>query len=135
MDRTKLIKAREYYDLTSSGTPKEEAALEVFDRKNVEAIESTPEYLAIVSAAGQVERAELRKEMEAVKRKQIRSYSKLLDKGEELMDEAKTVSEKVLAQQNQRDNLSSGIVENAIAWDGMDRNQEDLGDVLEGVIL
>lgn len=133
MDQARLIKAREYYDQVQSGVPKKDAA------KNVgvalQRIEKMPEYLAIVSAASQVEKQELKKDIEQIKRKQIKSYSTLLDKGEELMNEAKTVEEKVLAQRNQRDNLSTGVVESAIAWDGEDRNQDDLGDVLEGVVV
>ena len=51
------------------------------------------------------------------------------------MDEAGTMEEKIAAQANQRANLSSGIVDSAIAWDGEDRNANDLGDILEGVIV
>ena len=135
MDQARLIKAREYYDRTSQGEDRQAVALELYGKKGCQNIEHTPEYLAIVSAASQVEKQELKKEIEQAKRKQLRSYSRLLDKGEELMDEAETVQEKIAAQANQRANLSSGIVDSAIAWDGEDRNQNDIGDVLEGVIL
>ena len=135
MDIPKLIKAREYYDRTSGGEDKKSVALEIYGRKSTEVIEKSPEYLAVIAAASQVEKEELRKEIEQVKRKQIKSYSTLLDKGEELMNEASTVEEKVMAQANQRANLSSGVVENALAWDGEDRNKNDLGDILEGVIV
>lgn len=133
MDQARLIKAREYYDQVQSGVSKKDAAKNV--GVAIQRIEKMPEYLAIVSAASQVEKQELKKDIEQIKRKQIKSYSTLLDKGEELMNEAKTVEEKVLAQRNQRDNLSTGVVESAIAWDGEDRNQDDLGDVLEGVVV
>lgn len=134
MDQAKLIKAREYYDKVKGGTPREEASLAIFGKKKL-TIEETPEYLAIVSAASQVERAELRKEMEQVKRKQLQSYSNLLDKGEALMDEAETLQDKIAAQANQRANLSSGVIDSALAWNGEDRNQADGGDILEGVIV
>lgn len=134
MDQAKLIKAREYYDRVQGGASKEEASLAVYGKKKP-VVEKTPEYLAIVSAANQVQREQLKNEIEQVKRKQIKSYSTLLDKGEELMNEATTMEEKVMAQANQRQNLSSGIIDSAIAWDGEDRNQNDLGDVLEGVIV
>lgn len=134
MDQAKLLKAREYYDQVAGGTPKEEASLAIYGKKNC-AVEKSPEYLAIVSAASQVEKQELKKEIEQVKRKQIKAYSTLLDKGEELMNEAKTIEDKMLAQNNQRKNLQTGVVESAIAWDGEERNQNDLGDVLEGVIV
>lgn len=135
MDIPKLIKAREYYDRTNGGEDKKSVALEIYGRKNPETIERSPEYLAVVAAASRVEKEELRKEIEQVKRKQIKSYSTLLDKGEELMNEASTVEEKVMAQANQRANLSSGVVENALSWDGEDRNKNDMGDILEGVIV
>lgn len=133
MDAARLIKAREYYDRVGKGEDKTAVALELYGRKTN--IEKTPEYLAIVSAATQVEKEKLKNEIEQVKRKQIKSYSTLLDKGEELMNEAATIEEKVIAQRNQRENLSAGVVTEAIAWDGEDRNQNDLGDILEGVIV
>ena len=133
MDEARLIKAREYYDRVKGGEDKTSVALELYGRNTQ--VEKTPEYLAIVSAASQVEREKLKNEIEQVKRKQIKSYSTLLDKGEELMNEASTVEEKVMAQANQRANLSSGVLDTAIAWDGEDRNKNDLGDVLEGVIV
>lgn len=134
MDQAKLLKAREYYDQVAGGTSKEEASLAIYGKKNC-AVEKSPEYLAIVSAASQVEKQELKKEIEQMKRKQIKAYSTLLDKGEEMMSEAGTMEEKIAAQANQRANLSSGIVDSAIAWDSEDRNQNDLGDVLEGIIV
>ena len=135
MDIPKLIKAREYYDRTSGGEDKQSVALEIFGRKKVDAIEKSPEYLAIVSAASQVEKEQLRQEIEQVKRKQIKSYSTLLDKGEELMNEASTTEEKIAAQANQRANLTTGVLSEALASDGEDGNKNDLGDVLEGVIV
>lgn len=135
MDVPRLIKTREYYDRTIGGEDKQSVALELFGRKNTDVIEKTPEYLAIISAASQMEKEHLRQEIEQVKRKQIKSYSTLLDKGEELMNEASTTEEKIAAQANQRANLTTGIVSEALAWDGEDRNKNDLGDVLEGVIV
>ena len=134
MDTARLIKAREYYDRTTGGEDKKTVALELFGKKGSQ-IEKTPEYLAIVSAASQVEKQELKKEIEQIKRKQVRAYSTLLDKGEEIMNEATTIQEKIAAQANQRENLSTGVVSEALSWDGEDRNQNDLGDVLEGVII
>lgn len=135
MDSAKLIKAKEYYDRTTAGEDKKTVALELFGRKNIKTIEEMPEYTAISSIGAQLQREELKKDIEAMKRKQLKSYSKLLDKGEEMMDEAGTLEEKVIAQRNQRENLTTGVVERAIAWDGADRNQLDSGDILEGVVL
>lgn len=135
MDSAKLIKAREYYDKVASGEDKKSAALAVYGKRSPKSIEQTPEYLAIISAVNQLQKEELRKDIEAIKRKQIKTYSDLLDKGSELIDEASSVQEKIAAQANQRANLSTGVVESAIDWSGENRNQDDLGDVLEGVIL
>lgn len=135
MDIPKLIKAREYYDRTNGGEDKKSVALDIYGRKSIEKIENSPEYLAVISAASQVEKEQLKREIEQVKRKQIKSYSTLLDKGEELMNEATTTEEKIAAQANQRANLTTGVVTEALSWDGEDRNKNDLGNVLEGIIV
>lgn len=135
MDPAKLIKARQYYERVQGGEDKTSAAITVYGKKNVQNIEQCPEYLAIVSAATQVEKEQLKKEIEQAKRKQLRSYSKLLDKGEELMEEAKTTQDKIAAQANQRANLSTGVVSEAISWDGENRNQMDTSNIMEGIIL
>lgn len=135
MNVPKLIKAREYYDRVQGGEDKHSVALELYGKRSTDVVEKTPEYLAIVSAASQVEKEELKKEIEQVKRKQIKSYSSLLDKGEELMNEASSVEDKIRAQANQRANLSQGIITEALSWNGEDRNKNDMGDILEGVIV
>lgn len=135
MDPARLIKAREYYDRVLGGEEKHSVALELYGKRSTDVVEKTPEYLAIVSAASQVEKEELKKEIEQVKRKQIKSYSSLLDKGEELMNEASSVEDKIRAQANQRANLSQGIITEALSWNGEDRNKNDMGDILEGVIV
>lgn len=135
MDPARLLRAREYYDRVQGGEDRTSAALTVYGKKNVQKIEQYPEYLAVVSAAAQVEKEQLKKEIEQAKRKQLRSYSKLLDKGEELMEEAKTTQDKIAAQANQRANLSTGVVSEAISWDGENRNQMDANGILEGVII
>lgn len=135
MDPAKLLKAREYYERVSQGEEKGVAAIATYGRKTINKIENSPEYLAVVSAAAQIEREQLKQEIEQVKRKQIKSYSNLLDKGEELMEEAKTTQEKIAAQANQRANLTTGVVTEAIAWDGENRNADDGGNILEGILV
>lgn len=133
MDNTKLIKAREFYELTQGGMEKTKAAKQI--GMALKAIENSQEYNAVVALGSAIERDKLKQEIEQVKRKQIKSYSTLLDKGEELMNEAKGIDQKILAQENQRKNLGTGVVEKAIAWDGENRNQDDLGGVMEAVIV
>lgn len=135
MDNSKLIKAREYYDRVQGGEDKSSASLAVIGKKKFQKIEEWDEYKTIVAIGSQVDKEKLRTEIEQVKRKKIQAYSNLLDKGEELMNEADTLESKVIAQKNQRANLSVGVVEDAIAWDSADRNQNDMGEVLEGVII
>lgn len=135
MDTAKLIKAREYYDRTKGGEDRQTVALEIYGKKSANKVEKSPEFLAIVAAASQVEKEQLKKDIEQVKRKQIKSYSSLLDKGQELMDNAETIEDKIRAQANQRANLTTGVIDDALAWDGEDRNKNDLGDILEGVIV
>lgn len=135
MDNSKLIKAREYYDRVEGGEDKKSAALAVIGKKTFNKIEEWPEYKTLVAIGSQLEREKLKTEIEQLKRKKIKSYSNLLDKGEELMNEAETTKDKIIAQNNQRANLSVGVVEDAIAWDSADRNQNDMGEVLEGVII
>lgn len=134
MDSTKLIQARQYYEKVVGGEDKKSAALAIIGRKKFELIEGTDEYKAIVSAALNLEKEELKKDIEKVKKKQIKSYSKLLDDGDKMIDDASTIEQKVIAHQNQRANLGSGVIERAIAWDGEDRNQ-NYDNVLEGIVL
>lgn len=135
MDQAKLIKAREYFDKVAGGASRKDAALAVYKKKDYRTIEKTPEYLAIVSAASQVQREQLKTEIEAIKRKQIKTYSDLLDKGTEIMESATSIQEKIAAQANQRANLATGVVESAIDWAGENRNADDSGGVLEGIVL
>ena len=134
MDIPKLIKAREYYDRVHAGEDKKKVALSLYGNRSPQKIEETEEYLAVWSAAAQVEKEQLKVEIEKARRKQLKSYSKLLDKGEELMDEATTMQEKIAAQANQRENLSSGVLSDTIDWAGEDRNQDDASGVLEGIL-
>lgn len=133
MDNSKLIKAREFYELTQDGVPKNEAAKKI--GMSLRSILDSNEYATIVSVGSAIERDRLKNEIEQVKRKQIKSYSKLLDKGEELMDEAETLQDKILAQKNHRDNLQTGVIESTIDWDGENRNQDDMNNILEGIVL
>lgn len=134
MDSSKLIIARDYYDRVTGGEDKKSAALALIGKKKFDIIEDTPEYKAIVSVSSQLEKKELKHEIEDIKKKKVRAYSHLLDKGQELIDKAESVQDSVIAQQNQRNNLSTPVVEDAIGWDSADRNAVD-NDVLEGVIL
>lgn len=136
MDETKMLIARKYYERVGAGEDKGEVAKDLMGKKkDVARIENSDEYLAIVSTAAQLEKEELKKDIEQLKRKQIKTYSNLLDKGEELMAEAEDFKEKIAAQANCRANLDSSVIDRALDWDGEDRNKIDSGDVLEGIIV
>lgn len=135
MDSTRLIQARQYYERVSAGEDKKSAALAIIGKKKFEMIEETDEYKAVLSAALNLEKEELKKDVEKVKRKQIKSYSKLLEDGDMLIESAETLEDRIRAHQNQRANLGSDVIERAIAWDGEDRNKDNYGGVLEGIIV
>lgn len=136
MDPTKMILARKYYERVGAGEDKGEVAKDLMGtKKDAVRIENSDEYLAIVSAAAQLEKLQLKGDIEKLKRKQINAYSNLLDKGEEILEQAETVQEKIAAQANQRANLGTDVLDRALAWDGEDRNSNDLGDVLDAVII
>lgn len=134
MDSTMLIQARKYYELVKGGEDKKAAALMIVGKKNPKLIEETNEYKTIVSMAAQLEKEELRRDIEKVKKKQIQSYSKLLEDGDKMIDDADGIDQKLKAHRNQRANLGAGVVERAISWDGENRNK-GYDDVLEGVVV
>ena len=134
MDSTTLIQARKYYELVKDGEDKKAAALMIVGKKNPKLIEETNEYKTIVSMAAQLEKEELKRDIEKVKKKQIQSYSKLLEDGDKMIDDANNMDQKLEAHRNQRANLGAGVIERATSWDGEDRNK-GYDDVLEGVVV
>lgn len=135
IESSKLYKTKQYYERVQAGEDKQSVALEIFGRKRTGTIESSEEYQAIVGAKADIERQMLKEEMEMAKRRQLKAYNKLLDKGEELMESATTTDEKIKAQANQRANLTTGVITEAASWADENRNQQDFGNVLEGVII
>lgn len=132
MDPSRILQARKYFDLKLEGN--EEAAVEVYDG-NLLAVQDTPEFLAVKNAVIKAQKEQLQQEVSNLQAKKVRAYANLLDKGEELMEEATTMSEKAAAQANQRANLGVGVIEDAMSWNGEDRNQIDDSDILEGIVL
>lgn len=132
MDPAQLLLARKYFDLKLEGKPEGEAAVEVYGTR---ALQETPEFLAVKAAVIKAQKEQLEQEVSNLQAKKVKAYANLLDKGEELMEEATTMSEKAAAQANQRANLGVGVIEDAMSWNGEDRNQIDDGDILEGIVL
>lgn len=134
-DPRELIKAREFHDLKLDGMAEKDAALQVYGTAKLSSIQETPEFLAVKAAVVKAQQEQLAQDIAHLQSKKVKAYSLLLDKGEELMAEATSLQEKAAAQANQRANLGVGVIEAAMSWNGEDRNQEDLGDILEGVVL
>lgn len=129
MNTDALMVAREYYDKVTAGGDRKKVAK---DLGVTIAIERSPEYRAIITAMADLERDQLKYELEMTKRRQLHAYTKLLDKGEELMEQAKTTEEMIKAQSNQRANLQSGVVDDAATWEIPSTNT---GNVLDGVVI
>ena len=135
INNKELIKAREYYDLVESGKSRKEAALIAYGNKAPFRIEATEEYIAVINAVARVQQIELAQEIEETRRKQLKHYSKMLDRGDEIYEQAETTNEKIAAQANQRANLELTLVDKNLAWNSENRNDVDMGDILEGVLV
>lgn len=135
-----LESIKEYYSLTTSGWTKAEAYREAFNMPDMASaasaavkLEQSELYIAVAQAAEAAMLQSVRAEFAELQRTRIRSTKKLLNKGDELIDQAATTQEAIEAQKNQRQNLALDITPN---WAEDNRNQtSDFSDTLEGVIL
>lgn len=129
-------KVKEYYTLVQSGTTKANAVRQVFGRTRAKAwaIEKTDEYRMVANAMDQSLRAQLKEEVAELQRKKIQAYGHLLEKGVELIDGSEG-EDQFKAQENQRRNLASSVIEEAETWNGDHRNQQEPSDTLEGIII
>lgn len=136
-----LEDAKKYYKLVNvDGMPKKLAATQLsIKRRNVsdtvKVVENSEVYKLVFSTADQAMRAELKKEVSRLKVAQIRAYKKLLDKGEEMMEQGDSMDAMIKAQENQRRNINMDVIERTSDWDGEGRNKLDHGDALAGVII
>lgn len=135
-----LASVKKYHDLiVVDGQSRTEAFKSVF-RKNakkgeLEKIEGTDEFKMITVAMDRAVRQNLQEEMIRLQSKRLRSYEKLIDMSDDMLDEAKSMQDKLSAHKNMRANLLLGVVETVDDWNGDGRNQREFGASLEGVIV
>lgn len=99
-------------------------------------LRESEDYAFVANAVRNVHRKETLDEIDKLKLKKAKSYSSLLDAGNELLNLAsstKDVETIAKAQENQRRNLAVSVIEDADNW-GFDTSSADY-DVLEGVIV
>lgn len=137
MAKTSLKDAKDYIALTLQGVPKKDAALKVLGHNDPQAIrtmENSEAYSILYNTMANNHKLALAVELQNIQKQSLKAQSKLLEQGNQMMDEAQTLDDKIKAQENQRRNLETSIVDRAEDWAGPDRNKA-AGDLLEGVIV
>ena len=135
--KTSLKDAKDYIALTLSGTSKKDAALQVLghnDPQTIRTMENSEAYSILYNTMANNHKLALAVELQNIQKESLRAQSKLLQQGNQMMDEATTLDDKIKAQENQRRNLETSIVDRAEDWAGPDRNKA-AGDILDGVIV
>lgn len=135
MKKRSLTQIKEFVRRTQiDGEPEGKAAKEIFHVSEpyqlIRSLKETDDYNMMLEAVVKSMSLMAQKEFESLQLKKIRAQSDLIDRGNELMNEAETLKDKIRAQQNQRENIS--IQQDIYS---STRNQQDFGDVLEGVII
>ena len=137
MTKTKLKDAKDYIALTLAGKSKKDAALQVLGRNDPQTIrtmENSEAYSILYNTMANNHKLALAVELQNIQKESLRAQSKLLQTGNDLIDQAETIDDKIKASENQRRNLESTIVDKAEDWAGPDRNKA-AGDILDGVII
>lgn len=137
MAKTKLKDAKDYIALTLQGKSKKDAALAVLgknDPQTIRTMENSEAYSILYNTMANNHKLALAVELQNIQKQSLKAQSKLLEQGNQMMDEATTLDDKIKAQENQRRNLESTIVDKAEDWAGPDRNKA-AGDILDGVII
>lgn len=135
--KTSLKDAKDYIALTISGTSKKDAALQVLghnDPQTIRTMENSEAYAVLYNTMANNHKLALAVELQNIQKESLRAQSKLLAQGNQMMDEAETLDDKIKAQENQRRNLESTIVDKAEDWAGPDRNKA-AGELLDGIII
>lgn len=137
MSKTKLKDAKDYIALTLQGKSKKDAALTVFgknDPQTIKTVENSEAYSILYNTMANNHKLALAVELQNIQKQSLKAQSKLLETGNQLLDDAKTIDDKIKASENQRRNLESTITERAEDWAGPDRNKA-AGDIMEGIVL
>lgn len=137
MSKTKLKDAKDYIALTLQGKSKKDAALAVLgknDPQTIRTMENSEAYSILYNTMANNHKLALAVELQNIQKESLKAQSKLLQTGNDLIDQATTLDDKIKASENQRRNLESTIVDKAEDWAGPDRNKA-AGDILDGVII
>lgn len=137
MAKTKLKDAKDYIALTLQGKSKKDAALAVLgknDPQTIRTMENSEAYSILYNTMANNHKLALAVELQNIQKESLKAQSKLLQTGNDLIDQAETIDDKIKASENQRRNLESTIVDKAEDWAGPDRNKA-AGDILDGVII
>lgn len=137
MAKTKLKDAKDYIALTLQGKSKKDAALAVLgknDPQTIRTMENSEAYSILYNTMANNHKLALAVELQNIQKESLRAQSKLLQTGNDLIDQAETIDDKIKASENQRRNLESTIVDKAEDWAGPDRNKA-AGELLDGIII
>lgn len=137
--KTSLKDAKDYIALTIAGQSKKDAALEVLGRNDPQTIrtmENSEAYQILINTMANNHKVALAAELQDIQTQTLRAQSKLLEQGNEMMDEAQTLDDKIKAQENQRRNLETSVVDKAEDWAGINRNKDaGSSDILDGIVI
>lgn len=130
----KLEDAKKYISLTLQGSTKKAAAAAV--NSDPKTIERSEAFKLLHTTMVNSHQLALARDLQDLQTKTVRAQAELLDAGSELLQSANTTEEKIQAQENQRRNLETTVIERAASWNGPDRNHDaNEASILEGVIL
>lgn len=137
--KTSLKDAKDYIALTIGGTSKKDAALQVLGRNDPQTIrtmENSEAYQILINTMANNHKVALAAELQDIQTATLKAQSKLLEQGNQMMDEAETLDDKIKAQENQRRNLETSVVDKAEDWAGINRNKDaNSSDILDGIVI
>ena len=137
--KTSLKDAKDYIALTLQGVSKKDAAQAVLghaDTQTIKTMENSEAYKLLYTTMVNNHQIQLTKELNSLQMKTVKAQADLIDQGSELISQAETLDDKIKAQENQRRNLETTVVERAASWSGPDRNKDaSEASILEGVIV
>ena len=137
--KTSLKDAKDYIALTIAGQSKKDAALQVLGRNDPQTIrtmENSEAYQILINTMANNHKVALAAELQNIQTQTLKAQSKLLEQGNQMMDEAETLDDKIKAQENQRRNLETSVVDRAEDWAGINRNKDaGAADILDGIVI
>ena len=137
--KTSLKDAKDYIALTIAGQSKKDAALQVLgknDPQTIRTMENSEAYQILINTMANNHKVALASQLQDIQTQTLKAQSKLLEQGNQMMDEAETLDDKIKAQENQRRNLETSVVDKAEDWAGINRNKDaGAADILDGIVI